>query len=70
VKRPRRTPRLARLRRRVHILNSIYGLLVQGVDGLSARVLDLEREQHRHEREIAAELDLEAESLTTGAGWQ
>ena len=68
MKRPntrrKRTPRLGRLRRRVNILNSIYGLLVQGVDGLCARVLELERMQHRHEREIAAELDLEAAALT------
>jgi vacuolar-type H+-ATPase subunit D/Vma8 len=59
VPRVKRVPRLGRLRRRVQILNSIYGLLVQGVDGLCVRVLDLEREQHRRERDIQDELDQE-----------
>jgi vacuolar-type H+-ATPase subunit D/Vma8 len=61
--RAKRTPRLGRLRRRVQILNSIYGLLVQGVDGLCVRVLDLEREQHRRERDVQDELDQEAEEV-------
>jgi vacuolar-type H+-ATPase subunit D/Vma8 len=61
--RAKRTPRLGRLRRRVQILNSIYGLLVQGVDGLCVRVLDLEREQHRRARDVEDELDQEATQL-------
>ena len=63
-----RKPQLTRLRRRVHILNSIYGLLVQGVDGLCARVLDLERAQHRLDRDVEDELDQEVGQLAELAG--
>jgi vacuolar-type H+-ATPase subunit D/Vma8 len=63
VKRP---PRLIRLRRRVQILNSIYGLLVQGVDGLSARVILLEQEAHERSREIEQQLEREYEALSSG----
>jgi len=62
----RRAPRLARLRRRVHIQNSIYGLLVQGVDGLCARVLMLEQDAHQHSRDIEDRLDGEYAALLEG----
>lgn len=62
----RRTPRLTRLRRRVHILNSIYGLLVQGVDGLCARVLMLEQQDHQRARDMEEQLEREYCTLAEG----
>jgi vacuolar-type H+-ATPase subunit D/Vma8 len=64
--RAKRTPRLARLRRRVHILNSIYGLLVQGVDGLCTRVLLLEQRDHDQARDVEEQLEREYFALEAG----
>jgi len=61
-----RKPRLTRLRRRVQILNSIYGLLVQGVDGLCVRVLMLEQEAHEVSRDVEDRLECEYRALLAG----
>ena len=54
---------MGRLRRTVNKWNGLYGLLVQGLDGLSARVLGLEQRQHDRDRAIEAELDREQQQL-------
>ena len=65
----RRAPRLARLRKTVRKWNMLYGLLVQALDTMSGRVLDLEQRQHDSERVIASQLEAEELELATLAAW-
>jgi hypothetical protein len=59
----RRAPRLTRLRKTVRKWNMLYGLLVQGLDTMSARVLGLEQRQHDDDKEVARRLDDEVAAL-------
>ena len=59
----RRAPRLARLRKTVRKWNMLYGLLVQALDTIRGRVIDLEQRQHDDDKEIQRRLEAEAVEL-------
>ena len=65
----RRAPRLARLRKTVRKWNMLYGLLVQALDTLRGRLLDLEQRYHDDERETQRRLEAEELELAALAGW-
>lgn len=62
-RKPKRAPRLKRLRKTVKKWNSLYGLLVQAIDGVLERVLALEVRQHDDDRDIERRLETEASEL-------
>jgi hypothetical protein len=65
----RRAPRLTRLRKTVSKWNFLYGLLVQALDTLQGRLLDLENRYHIDEKETQRQLEAEELELAALAGW-
>ena len=59
----RRAPRLGHLRKTVRKWNMLYGLLVQALDTLGGRVIDLEQRQHDNDKEMQRRLEAEATEL-------
>jgi len=59
----KRAPRLTRLRKTVSKWNTLYGLLVQALENLRGRVLDLEQRQHDGDSEVERRLDAEVAEL-------
>ena len=64
----RRAPRLTHLRKTVRKWHMLYGLLVQALDTLQGRLLDLENRYHVDEKEEQRRLDAEELELATLAG--
>ncbi len=65
----KRAPRLGHLRKTVRKWNMLYGVLVQALDTLQGRLLQVEQHQHDDDKEIQRRLEAEELELAALAGW-